>query len=117
MKKEIAAIALASVIAGATLSPGLAAAASAEVERAKDQCIIGEQMDGYLGIVDAARADTSLQRAVRDINQQRKAVYADLASRNGVTIDVTAALTAEKLINQLTSGQCYKNQGGRWIEV
>ena len=101
----------------APLTLSVAQAASAEIENAKSSCIIGEQSNGYLGVVSGATADDSLRRAVRETNQQRKAAYARLAESNGVSIDVAAALTAEKLINQLRSGQCYRDAGGRWVKV
>ncbi len=109
-----------SFLAGAVLSlaalPAFALAASSIVEDAKDRCIVGEQVDGYLGFVDESAADTALKREVRDINQQRKAFYADLAARNGVTIDVTAALTAEKLINGADAGECVQDASGAWVK-
>ena len=44
---------------------GAAAAASATIERAKNQCIVGEQADGYLGFVPGKNADQALRREVR----------------------------------------------------
>lgn len=113
MKHIFAATALA---VGFAMSAAPASAASAIVENAKDNCIVGEQADGYLGVVSGADASEALHREIRDINQQRKAVYADIAKRNGVTIEVAAALTAEKLMNQATSGQCVRDQSGTWLK-
>jgi len=117
MKNKFYGIAAAGLIVGASLPPAAALAASATVEAAKDACIVGEQTDGYLGVVAGADAGDAVRREIRDINQQRKAVYSDLAHRNGVTIEVTAALTAEKLINQASAGQCYRDESGAWVEV
>lgn len=94
-----------------------ALAASPAIEQAKDNCVVGEQTDGYLGVVDGAKASDALRREVRDINQQRKGYYADLAKKNGVSIEVTAALTAEKLIEQATPGECVRNQNGEWARL
>lgn len=94
---------------------GVADAASAAIEQAKAQCVVGEQADGYLGIVDAAKASEDLKREVRENNQTRKAIYADSASRNGTTIEIVAALTAERLINEAPSGQCVRDGNGVWI--
>ena len=96
---------------------GVALAASATVEAAKADCVIGEQNDGYLGFVPGARADANLVREVRSINQRRKAAYANLAERNGVTIDEAAKLTAEKLINGAASGECVQDASGAWIKM
>ncbi|MCK5745313.1 MAG: YdbL family protein [Oricola sp.] len=106
-------------LAAAAISIGLAVSASAAspaVENAKNNCIVGEQADGYLGVVTGANPSEEIRREIRDINQQRKAAYANLAQRNGVTIEVAASLTAEKLINQAGPGQCVRDQSGNWIK-
>lgn len=96
----------AALLAGASLLGGVALAASAAIEQAKDACVVGEKSDGYLGVVAGATASDELRREVRDVNQQRKTYYADLARENGVTVDVAAKLTAEKLIARSSRGQC-----------
>jgi uncharacterized protein YdbL (DUF1318 family) len=95
---------------------GAALAASAIIENAKSQCIVGEQADGYLGVIDSGKADADLRREVDSINMQRKAAYARLAEKNAVTIDDTAKVTAEKLINQAPSGQCVRDENGTWLK-
>lgn len=117
MKRLLLGLAAAGIFAGASLTAATAMAASAIVEQAKDQCVVGEQADGYLGFVPGADASDSLRREVRDINQQRKAAYARIARANGVSTEVTAALTAEKLISQASSGECVRDQSGRWIQL
>ncbi len=113
MKKLIVKFIVAASVMAAALS-GAALAASAVIEQAKAQCIVGEQADGYLGIVDAARANEELRREVAAANQQRKAYYSQIAQKNGVTVEVTAALTAEKLIGQARPGQCVRDSTGSW---
>jgi hypothetical protein len=93
-----------------------AAAASPVIDDAKSKCVVGEQSDGYLGVIDSANASDVVRREVRAINQQRKAVYADLAARNGVTIEDAAALTAERLLNSAPSGQCIQTPEGSWVK-
>ncbi len=115
MKKTFIMAAAAVGLAFSALAPS-AIAASALVENAKNNCVIGEQADGYIGVVSGANAGADLRREIRDINQQRKAVYADIARRNGVTVEVAAALTAEKLMNQATRGQCIRDTSGAWIK-
>ncbi|MBL4620362.1 MAG: YdbL family protein [Marinicaulis sp.] len=117
MKRLLLSLTAVGMLAGLAIAPVVAAAASAIVEQAKDACVVGEQADGYLGFVPGSNATDELRREVRDINQQRKAIYADLARRNGVSTSVTAALTAEKLMRQASSGQCIRDQTGNWREV
>ncbi|MBB5519155.1 YdbL family protein [Amphiplicatus metriothermophilus] len=91
------------------------AAASPIIEQAKADCVIGEQADGYLGVVAGAAASDELRREVRAINQQRRAAYERLAERNGVTVEVTAKLAARQLIDRAPSGHCVRDDSGAWI--
>jgi len=104
----------------AALALGFAAtaaeAASAIIEDAKSKCVVGEQSDGYLGVVDTVAAGEEVKREVRSINQQRKAAFADLAARNGVTIEDAAALTGKRLVENAPSGQCVKLPDGAWAK-
>jgi uncharacterized protein YdbL (DUF1318 family) len=103
-------------IAAAVLMAGSANAASPAIESAKDRCVIGEQADGYLGVIEAGAVDEALRREMKSINLQRKAAYANLAERNGVSIEAAAALTAEKLINAAPAGQCIQMPDGDWVK-
>lgn len=103
--------------AGFVAIAGVAYAASALIEGAKSKCVVGEQADGYLGVVDASKASADLRREVDSVNMQRKAAYTQLAAKNGVSIEVAASLTAEKLIAQATSGQCVRDQNGAWRKL
>ncbi len=109
-------VGLCAITLAAGLTATTAVAASDLIEQAKSQCIVGEQADGYLGVVSGASASSEVRREVRDINQRRKSYYADIARRNGVSVEVTAVLTAEKLISQARSGHCVRDQSGTWIK-
>ncbi|MGV6801643.1 MAG: YdbL family protein [bacterium] len=95
---------------------GMANAASPVIEEAKAQCIIGEQVNGYLGVVTGKQVSVDQAREMRSVNQKRKAFYADLAEKNGVTVEITAQLTAEKLIATAKSGQCVQDANGSWLQ-
>ena len=101
----------------ALFAPLTSVAANAVIDQAKAECLIGEQADGYLGVVAGKNPSAAVRREMRDINQQRKSAYTRLAERNGVTVEVTAALTAEKLIAQAGRGQCVRKADGSWVEV
>ena len=59
MKKTIYMLTAAASAAFASVG-GAAVAASAVVEQAKDDCVVGEQTDGYLGIIDDRAANSVL---------------------------------------------------------
>ena len=109
LKAAVAALAAAAL-------PSMAYAASAAIESAKSQCVVGEQSDGYLGVVDGAAASEAVRREVRSVNQQRKAAYANLAANNGVTIEDAAALTGKRLVEGAPSGQCVQLPDGSWAK-
>ena len=106
---------IAALDAAGALFAGRAAAASEAVESAKANCLVGEQLDGYLGVVDPGRTSEAVKREVADINLQRKAAYARLAAANGVTVETTAAIAAEKLIERAPSGHCVQAMDGGWV--
>ncbi|MEX0644301.1 MAG: YdbL family protein [Parvularculaceae bacterium] len=112
MKKTISLLAAAAFLVFA----GASVAASAAIESAKAQCIIGEQADGYIGIVDSGKASAELKREVESINMQRKAAYADLAERNGVTVEAAAQVTAERMMNQAPPGHCIRGEDRTWYK-
>ncbi len=92
----------------------VASAASPAVETAIAAGIVGEQADGYLGIVSGKSADAETERMVDEVNIKRKAVYTQLAAQKGVTVGQVGALTAEKQIAKLSPGEYYQDGSGVW---
>ena len=74
---------------------------------------VGEQADGYLGLVAAAPADVRGQ--MEQVNIQRRAAYTQLATQRGATIEEVAAATACQLFaNRVGPGQYYRLPDGVW---
>jgi len=73
---------------------------------------IGEQTDGYLGIVGDATPD--LQRLVNSINIRRRAVYTDRAESNGATIEAYATTAGCQAISRTVPGEKYQAPDGSW---
>ena len=61
--------------------------------RPKAAGTVGEQADGYLGFVSGSADGATLTAAVNDINAGRANVYADTASKTGVTRDAAGQAT------------------------
>lgn len=83
-------------------------AADPVIEQAKAQGIVGEQFDGYLGIVDSGKASADLKRRVSETNAGRLQVYSDISKKNGDSVQVVAAAMAEKNIARAASGEVVK---------
>ncbi|TMJ19638.1 MAG: DUF1318 domain-containing protein [Alphaproteobacteria bacterium] len=74
---------------------------------------VGEQSDGYLGLVGAAPADVRAQ--MEQVNIQRRAAYTQLATQRGATIEEVAAATACQLFSgRVGPGQYYRLPDGVW---
>lgn len=75
---------------------------------------VGEQIDGYLGIVDGANPSKQVRDAVADINIKRQSVYTEAAVANNVQRTVFAQLTGEKQIKKAAPGTFVKDASGVW---
>jgi uncharacterized protein YdbL (DUF1318 family) len=86
----------------------------AAVDAAKAAGTVGEQADGYLGIV--SNADGTVTAAVNEINAGRRQVYSQTASKSGVTPDAAGQATGAQLIAKTPAGQFIKPIGGAWTK-
>lgn len=95
-------------------SPAFADLASDKVtvDAAKASGVVGEQADGYLGIVSSA--DATVTAAVNEINAARANVYADTAAKTGTSRDAASQATGVQLIARTPAGQYVKPLGGNW---
>jgi uncharacterized protein YdbL (DUF1318 family) len=89
------------------------ASAKAIVDAAKAHGVVGEQGDGFLGLVTGS-ADSAVTAAVAEINSGRAAVYRDTAAKSGVTPAAAGEATAKQIFERIPSGQYYKPLGGAW---
>lgn len=107
---------LLTLAAGAMALAGLSSAALAQRDpayaaaRAAGQ--VGEQPDGYIGVVGAGSAE--LRALVSNINIQRKAAYTQKAQASGATVEQLAFTSGCNLIAQTSSGEKYKAPDGSW---
>jgi hypothetical protein len=86
----------------------------AAVDAAKAAGTVGEQADGYLGIVSSA--DGAVTAAVNEINAGRRQVYSQTAAKSGVTPDAAGQATGAQLIAKVPGGQYFKPLGGGWTK-
>ncbi|MEM7703491.1 MAG: YdbL family protein [Pseudomonadota bacterium] len=73
---------------------------------------VGEQPDGYLGVVGQATAE--LQRLVDDINIKRRAVYAKKAQENNATVEQFAFTAGCQAVMRTVPGEKYQAPDGSW---
>lgn len=84
-----------------------------DLDGAKAQGLVGEQPDGYLGVVKASPDAVGL---AADINAKRRAAYEGIAKKNGATLDQVAGLAGQKAIEKTTPGHYVKSPEGQWVK-
>ncbi|MEM6907142.1 MAG: YdbL family protein [Pseudomonadota bacterium] len=102
--------------AGLVAVAGLTATANAQRDpayaSARAEGKVGEQVDGYLGIVGAATP--ALQRLVDDINIKRRAVYTRKAQANNATLEEYALSAGCQAIMRTVPGEKYQAPDRSW---
>ncbi|QNA86965.1 YdbL family protein [Sphingomonas sp. So64.6b] len=103
------------IVAGLVLV-GMSTAALAQrdpaYQAARDAGQVGEQPDGYLGVVGAGNA--TLRAMVSNINIQRKATYTQKAAAANVTVIDQGLTFGCNLIAQTKPGEKYMGPDGSW---
>ncbi|WP_109809275.1 YdbL family protein [Sphingosinithalassobacter portus] len=74
---------------------------------------VGEQPDGYLGIV--GEPTPQLRALVSNINIRRKTLYTQSATDEGSTVEQFAFVTGCRLILATEPGEKYQTPDGRWM--
>ncbi len=105
----------------AVIAAGLAAAVApalaqdAVLNQARANGLIGEQADGYLGIVPGADVSADIRSRVDQNNIQRRALYTRRAAQRNVSVnEMAAAVACEVFENRIGIGERYRNEAGQW---
>ena len=86
-----------------------------DLQEAKSAGWIGEQRDGYLGLV-TEQAPEGVGELLARINQERRRSYQGIASKNNIDLRAVEALAAEKALQKTPPGQFVQGADGRWIK-
>lgn len=86
--------------------------AALTLEEAKTSGAVGEQTDGYLGVVkDAA----DVRALVEDVNAKRRAEYQRIAGENGVSVTDIEQIAGKKAVERAAAaGQWVRLPSGEW---
>jgi uncharacterized protein YdbL (DUF1318 family) len=90
------------------------AAAADDLAAAKAAGQVGERADGTLGVVDA-NAPASVMELVERVNQQRQAIYAEIAAKNGTSVAAVAAQAGQTAIERTAPGHYVQDASGAWV--
>lgn len=103
-------------VAAALLATGAVAVhaegRSPEYSAARAAGQVGEQQDGYLGVVGSQ--PQTIVVMVRDLNNKRRAVYTEGAAASKSTVQEYATATACRLLADTKPGEKYQAPDGSW---
>ncbi|MCL1094704.1 YdbL family protein [Shewanella kaireitica] len=83
------------------------------LQDAKAQGLVGEQTNGYLGLVKSSAEAKTL---VSSVNAKRKSHYQKIAKKNNISLNDVAKLAAEKAIKGTKKGQYIQTASGKWVK-
>ena len=79
---------------------------------AKIRGLVGEQADGYLGVVQDEGQAAAIARL---INEARRAEYRRMARENNIDLSDVEALAGKKAIERTPAGQYVRPPSGEWL--
>lgn len=83
------------------------------LDQARSSGLVGEKLDGYVGVVKASPDASSV---AADVNAKRKTEYEKISKQNGQPASVVGKVAAEQIINGLPSGSYYQSPSGSWVK-
>ncbi|AAZ26890.1 MULTISPECIES: YdbL family protein [Colwellia] len=83
------------------------------LDQAKQQGLVGEMSNGYLGVVVAS---TEVSDLVDMVNKKRKDIYLNLARKNKITMQQVTKLAGEKSMAKTQPGHLIQNAEGQWVK-
>jgi hypothetical protein len=92
---------------------GVASAAGLALGDAKQQGLVGERYDGYLGTV-ASSPSAAVRSLVTEVNGKRRAKYQGIAKTNSLALSDVEALAGKKSIQKTARGHYVQPQGQGW---
>ena len=88
---------------------------AADLTTVKAQGLVGEQNNGYLGLVKGD-APPDVKALVADVNGQRKAQFKQIAAKNGIAEDEAAKVFAREAAARTAPGNYIQNQSDGWMK-
>lgn len=83
------------------------------LHEAKSQGYLGEQANGYLGLV---KTNPEAKAVMDEVNNKRRAHYETIAKKNNISVSDVAKLAGEKAIAAADKGNYVQNAQGKWVQ-
>lgn len=96
------------------LAAGMNHALAMTLEQAKSAGLVGEQRDGYIGLVQQ-NVPTEVRRLVQEVNRQRRERYEQIARENNIAVSDVAQLAYARAVEATRSGHFVQDANGNWV--
>ena len=97
------------IVLGLAAAPALAG----PLDDAKRAGQVGEQPNGYVGVLPGA--PDSAKALAKDINSRRKERYTEISRKRGTSVEQVGKQAGKKLIGEARKGE-YVKKGGKWVQ-
>ena len=91
----------------------ISVAMAGTLDQPKADGLIGEQANGYLGLV-TQNATADIKALVRDVNTKRKTRYRAIAGKQSVPLSEVEKVGGTTAIDRTLPGNYIKDSSGRW---
>lgn len=91
------------------------AASALDIQEAKNAGWIGEQRDGYVGLVSTS-APAAARTLVSEVNAARRDNYRSIAAKTGADLRSVELLAAEKALQKTQRGHYVQTESGTWMK-
>lgn len=91
-----------------------ATAHAVTLQEAKAEGLVGEQRDGYVGLV-SGDAPADVRELINQINAERRQRYNQIAQENGITMAQVTTLAYERAVEATQSGHYIQLPNGQWV--
>ena len=84
-----------------------------DIRDAKDQGLVGEANSGYIAAVQST-SSAEVRALIADVNNKRKAKFAETAKKTGTTTAQVANRFYELAVQKTAKGHYYQDSSGKW---
>lgn len=96
------------------LAGGMSHAQEMSLDEAKSAGLVGEQNDGYLGLVEQD-VPSEVRQLVERVNRERRQRYEQIASENDIAVRDVARLAYARAVEATRSGNFVQDDQGNWV--
>lgn len=93
---------------------GTSAAFALSLQEAKEQGLVGERSDGYVGYV-VTPPGAGVEAVVKEVNNKRRNKFSETAKKNNLKTEQVAQRFYQRAVKATARGHYYQDPTGAWV--